>query len=430
MGTPVNGDETRGVSTDGAGNVFICGVTGDVLGEILGAPLDRDYYGLQHPGDGDAFVSLYDGSGELQWTRQLRSSVPNDPYNQAADDALDVAADGAGGVYLCGYTKGDLAERSVSGTRPRGDSDAFLSKFNLAGELSWQRQIATNSSDVARSVAIGANSEIYVTGDTAGVLGESNAGSLDVFLSKFDSAGELIWTEQFGSDAGDRGYSVSTDGRGSVYVAGGTGGLLGESHAGEGDGFLSKFDDSGNLAWTRQFGSAYADYCSDVEADALGNVFIASRTNEDLDGIGGMDVVLAKYDASGERQWTRQFGRGYWPQVAADGQGNVFVSGFSLDDYDAQKAYVSKYDGAGECLWTLRIDEGLPQESWHRQTSVDVATDGLGTVYVNGNGEGLSEFGGGYAFVSKIQDVPEPGATTLLAVGMLGLLAVARRRLR
>jgi hypothetical protein len=95
------GDESKGVSADGLGNVYISGTT---WGDLEGT----------NAGFGDAFISKYDAGGTLQWTRQLGTS---------GDDAsLGVSADGLD-VYISGRT-GDSLEGANA-----GGYDAFVAKF-------------------------------------------------------------------------------------------------------------------------------------------------------------------------------------------------------------------------------------------------------------------------------------------------------------
>jgi len=48
----------------------------------------------------------------------------------------------------------------------------------------------------------------------------TNAGYSDIFLAKFDSNGNHIWSKRFGRSSVDYGYSVSVDGSGNVYGTG------------------------------------------------------------------------------------------------------------------------------------------------------------------------------------------------------------------
>ena len=82
------------------------------------------------------------------------------------------------------------------------------------------------------------------------------------------------------------------------------------------------------LEWIRQSGSPSYDEARDVSTDGLGNVYISGFTGFSWDH--SRDVSLTKYDASGRLRWTRQFGTSELDiglRVAADGLGNVYISG-------------------------------------------------------------------------------------------------------
>ncbi|MBU1706128.1 SBBP repeat-containing protein, partial [Patescibacteria group bacterium] len=92
---------------------------------------------------------------------------------------------------------------------------------------------------------------IYVAGWTYGGLdGNTNQGDGDIFLIKYDSDGNRLWTKQAGTDNSDDGYGVAIDPKGNIYITGGTyGGLDGNTNHGSGDIFLIKYaeDDFPNL---------------------------------------------------------------------------------------------------------------------------------------------------------------------------------------
>ena len=145
----------------------------------------------------------------------------------------------------------------------------------------WTRQLGPGQS---RGVSADGLGNVYISGSTEGNLGGPNAGDHDAFISKYDSSGTLEWTRQLGTSGNDRGYEVSADGLGNVYISGYTDGALGGPHAGELDAFISKYDSSGTLEWTQQFGTSGTDYGWPISADGLGNVYISGTTTGSLGG--------------------------------------------------------------------------------------------------------------------------------------------------
>ena len=103
------------------------------------------------------------------------------------------------------------------------------------------------------------------------------------------------------------GLSVATDASGNVYVAGHTyGGLDGNTLTGTIESFVTKYDSIGVKQYTRQLGVAgQSTYGRSVATDANGNVYVAGYTNGGLDGntqTGTQDFFVTKYDSSGVKQ--------------------------------------------------------------------------------------------------------------------------------
>ena len=103
----------------------------------------------------------------------------------SSDIARGVATDSSANVYVTGYTAGGL-----DGNTNAGDYDLFLVKYNSSGTKQWTKQLGTSSADSASGVATDSSANVYVTGQTAGGLdGNTNAGSEDLFLVKYNSSG-------------------------------------------------------------------------------------------------------------------------------------------------------------------------------------------------------------------------------------------------
>ena len=144
---------------------------------------------------------------------------------------------------MAGDTQGGL-----DGTNA-GSSDLFVVKYNSSGTKQWTKQLGTWNDDLASGVATDSSGNVYVTGDTlAGLDGNTNAGSSDLFVVKYNSSGTKQWTKQFGTSSSDAAYGVATDSSGNVYVTGYTqGGLDGNTSAGGNDLFVVKYNSDGVL---------------------------------------------------------------------------------------------------------------------------------------------------------------------------------------
>jgi hypothetical protein len=90
-------------------------------------------------------------------------------------------------------------------------------------------------------VTVDAFGNAYISGNTYGSLGGPNAGNDDAFLAKYDSSGNMLWSQQIGTSDSDQSYSVAVDISGNAYISGRTYGSLGGANAGNSDAFLIKY---------------------------------------------------------------------------------------------------------------------------------------------------------------------------------------------
>ena len=312
-------------------------------------------------------VVKFDANGTDQWTRQF-GSVTASGFAEA-DAALGVAAD-ASGVYVAGIVGG-----ASPGQTSTGESDAYVRKYDAAGNEVWTRQFGTADEDGASGVCVDA-SGVYVAGFVGGLHfggvggggalpGQTSAGDGDAFVRKYDAAGNEVWTCQFGTASNnDVATSVFAAATG-VYV-GGFAGEPGQSgSSGWWDASVRKFDVSGAELWDRLFGGLRIDVFLPVAADA-GGAYAVGYTESRSAGwgrgiVGIMDSFVRKYDAAGTISWTRQFDPDYRrpTRPGRDADGNVYVAGtvggylpdqqaFGFDSNGSDSARSQrKYDASG-----------------------------------------------------------------------------------
>jgi hypothetical protein len=302
-------------------------------------------------------ASCGDGGSEAEpkWTGAEQLGVAG-----AYTYATGVAVDSGGGVYVTGYTNGGLDGNTLT-----GKNDFFLTKYGSSGNRVFTKQLGdARAYTYATGVAVDSGGDVYVTGYTNGGLdGNTLTGKNDFFLTKYDSSGNKVFTKQFGDT---RAYTYATgvamDSSGNAYVTGSTtGGLDGNTLTGGEDFFLTKYDSSGNKVFTKQFGVSGAEtYATGVAVDSGGNVYVTGYTNGGLDGntlTGAYDFFLTKYDSSGNKVFTKQFGvsgaETYATGVAVDSGGNVYVTGYTNGGLDGNTLtgtydfFLTKYDSSG-----------------------------------------------------------------------------------
>jgi len=158
-----------GVALDGSGNIIIAGYT------------NGNFPGSTSAGLNDGFVAKFDAGGTRQWVQEL-GTADN-------DYAAGVAADRAGNVFVTGSTAG-----SFPGYTNVGNSDDFfVMKLNAGGQPQWTRQGGTNSLDDALGVAVDGSGDIFVTGYSGGNFPPYVVyGAYDVFWVKYDTNGTVL----------------------------------------------------------------------------------------------------------------------------------------------------------------------------------------------------------------------------------------------
>ena len=319
----------------------------------------------------------------VQWIKEFGSPGPD--YIQG------IVCDPAGNICITGYT-----ESSLSGNRHIGGVDMFVAKYDANGRELWTRQLGTVESDQGAALAGDTLGNIFVTGHTYGSFdGKTNAGGADIFLIKLEPSGKILWIKQFGSSESDYGFSVTSDKDGNAYVVGDTyGKLTGTRNYGEADVFIMKFDPSGDRLWSAQFGTAFAEHTKMVMVESSGNIFITGDTSGVLEpktAFGGYDIFLAKYNPYGDKLWLKQIGTAandFSGGVAGDSTGNIYVSGETKGQVQGKTSkglgdiFLARFDANGQKIWSRQIG------SRASDSSLGLAIDGTGAICIAGDTTG------------------------------------------
>ena len=357
-----------------------------VAGEIMNGA----FPGFTNAGGRDAFVAKFDPQGNRLWVRQFGST--------GEDTALGIAAND-GAVYVVGRTAGALP-----GQAPVGNTDAFVRRYGPDGTELWTRQFGTSGIDEALAVTI-IPAGLYIAGRTTGAFPGQDSGSPgtdDAFIARFDEDGNQWWTRQFGTAGPDRAYGIAAD-PGGAYVAGYTQGALVSPAAGT-DAFLRKYDDRGNVLWTRQITSAgSANDIAYAVTVGYSEVYVCGDTAGIFAGqnrAGGADAWAQKYDANGALQWTRQFGSVANDTAYGIAAANwVYIAGTTGD----RDAMLQRFAINGSEPAFLQFDPATADYAFA------VAVDGTGAYLAgtkNGDSLGQVSLGGGDAFLVKVAHPP------------------------
>jgi hypothetical protein len=322
---------------------------------------------------------------------QSTGSVSNDYGNAVCTDA-------DGNVYMTGTFQGasiTFGPFTLYNTS-EGFLDFFVVKFDVQGNVIWAISDGGAADDFAYGICVDPSDNVFITGyfnSPSLVIGTSVLANVqtavnapEVFVAKYGSNGQAIWGRC--SDAGPtqnyaRAYGIGSDASGNVYVTGHYGydasvnfdGITLPSY-GALDMFLVKYDTDGNVLWAERMGGSDSDYIQAVHVEPSGNIHITGAfiNSANFGGItlnstntAYQEIFVAKYDSSGNSIWANYalvpYAGNYasGTGIAADGDGNVYISGYyqysisfgedTLSNAGNFGIFIAKYASNGTPLW-------------------------------------------------------------------------------
>lgn len=182
------------------------------------------------------------------WEQQ--GSIRTIPGEFLAESPLRtaMALDKGGNIYVASYALG-----SFDGHTSAGNEDIVVVKFDASLNKIWSSQYGTAGKDAAYGVAVDAEGNIYVAGETGspggpGLDGQPYLGASDMFLTRLAPAdGKRVYTRQLGTIGLDAAYGIAIDPSGAIYLAGVTAGLMGERQIRNFDAVVVKYAKDGPI---------------------------------------------------------------------------------------------------------------------------------------------------------------------------------------
>ncbi|MBI3502888.1 MAG: SBBP repeat-containing protein [Bacteroidetes bacterium] len=324
-----------GVAVDGSGNVYVTGF-------FDGGSITFGTTTVTSAGNRDIFLVKYSPCGNVLWAKSFGGA--------SYDASWSVATDASGNVFVTGYIEGTANFGSVTLTPGGTNPNVFLVKCNPAGVVQW----AKNSSGSApippgtlvdnqgHCVSTDAAGNSYITGwfattnitfaPTTLVNASSSGVPYEVFVVKYDAAGNMVWAKSAQGTQNDFGNSIAADNFGNVYVTGshmttinfGNTSLVNSTF--NSDMFLVKYDAStGSDLWSTKGipnnASGPTEIGQTVATDAPGNIYVGGQYSSPYIIFGTdtlfnsqtsfpmtYDYFIAKYNSAGAAQWAKSGG--------------------------------------------------------------------------------------------------------------------------
>ncbi len=347
----------------------------------------------------------YDSSGNAKWAKSVLAGLNISNFNS-------VAVDSSGNIYASGSIDGnnifDLGN-SVTVKGAYETSNVILVKYDSSGNAQWAKSVVSGSSSSNfNSVVVDNSGNIYASGSIAGsnIFDFGNSVTVqgtykydNVVLVKYDSNGNTKWAKSVVSGSGHSNFnSVAVDSSGNIYASGyidgnnifDFGNDVTVTASYRDSIVLVKYDSSGNAQWAKSVvsgsgnssftsvaidndGNIYASgYIEGTKALDFGNgVIVRGAYNGDNGNVS--NIVLVKYDSSGNAQWAKSVvsGSSYsnFNSVAVDSSGNIYASGYIYGNnifdfgngvtvkgaYESGNIVLVKYDSSGNPKWARSV---------------------------------------------------------------------------
>ncbi len=243
-------DVSTSLSLDSDGNVLIV--------ENLATSLSLVY----------AYVTKYNQSGTLQWTKQISS------YSGSNNTGNAISTDQYGNSYVTGLFRNTSSNAL----------EFCLVKFDPSGNVVWQRF----GSGYANPIDLVADNSgnTYITGNyynsiSFGAFSLANAGLYDAFIVKYNAAGQVVWAKTAGGVDNDYGDGIALDASGNSFITGRfqQSALFGSFpienlNSGVSDVFVAKYSSLGEILWVNNAGDGGVDAGNKIALDNASNCYV------------------------------------------------------------------------------------------------------------------------------------------------------------
>lgn len=217
----------------------------------------------------DAFLYKVDANGDSLWLKRYGTSV--------YDDANSVRALSNGGFLL-----GGQSSNGANGF------DQFLIRTNDSGDTLWTKKFGTTGTDNIEYIALGTNA-YFLAGGTNG----AGVGGDDGYVVKTDTSGNVLWTKTYGGSQPDDFHRVELTSDGGLIMSGTTS----STGALQPNMWLMRTNSVGDSLWSNAYGGDNHDHGYSGQETSDGGFIIVGHTGSF--GFNGEDGYVVKTDANG-----------------------------------------------------------------------------------------------------------------------------------
>jgi hypothetical protein len=347
-------------------------------------------------------------------------------YGEAIEQIDCSVVDDYGNLYVAGrYTDSSLTFCSAIITRQSTGYDLFVSKYDPNGNCIWTKSFSSVLVGYGVMMTKDVNGNIYVAGDfssqtitfgTFTLVNDPLYGD-NMFLTKFNSNGDVLWAIQAGGNSVEYISSVSTDASGNTFILGSflsptiTLGSTVLHNSGSSNIFFTKVTPQGNFLWAKSIGSYHNTSSSSfvspfqITNDNLGNFYMTGFFTDSIcivendilvkSNAGYGESFMIKYSTNGTKLSSKTLGYLDISALSFDVNGNILMGGSFTTPSITLGAFtligpstpqyaemcVVKFSDNGGVIWAGESDG--PYYGGHSISSL--TTDASGNVFIVGN---------------------------------------------
>lgn len=321
---------------------------------------------------------------------------------------------------------------TVDDCKTEADEDCNGEAALCPGEAYWAKSAGDGSDQRVSALAFDSAGNIIVAGNFVGTidLGTGplqSAGGSDIFVAKFDSKGNALFSQRFGAVADQTVNAIALDSMDNIWLTGDFqnaidfGGGTWKS-AGEEDVFVAKLDSGGAHLFSNSYGDIGFQSGRSIALNAQNQVTIIATVVNTIDfgggalaSLGSTDIALASFSADGNHAWSKIFGGPATdtPNDLAinpiDSKGEITIAGGFIGSIDFGKGalmgkggtdvFMARFGSDGTLLWSKAMGEV------GEQSARTVALDGSGQILLAGAFLGSLDLGGGAMNSNGSEDI-------------------------
>lgn len=353
-----NSEVANAVKQTNDGGYIIAGFTSSNDADVSG----------NHSSNNDFWIVKISSSGNIEWQKTLGGT--------GNDRAQSIQQTSDGGYIVAGST--ESLNGDVTGYHGTFGEDYWVVKLSALGIIEWQKALGGKNHDRAYSVRQTADGGYIVAGESnsldgdvgVGNHGSGNSPTMDYWIVKLNSTGNIEWKKIFGGKEADSATEIQQTTDGGYIVAGissSNDGDVSGNHLSSGgfptsDYWVVKLTNSGNIEWQKSLGGSGQEsgtgFLVSIQQTYDGGFIVAGESgsnNGDVSGNhGGKDYWVVRLNMTGSILWQKTLG-GTFGDIAQcvrqTADGGYIIAGYTGSSNGDVSGYHSGFD-----FWIVKLN--------------------------------------------------------------------------